>query len=502
MIHSVTQYLRASAKEYPKHTALIDEDMCLSYFDVMNGAEKMASELVKAGLYKKPIAIFMKKSVQSVIAMMGVALSGNFYTIIDTQMPQNRIDKIMEIYNPCIIVTDGGSYDEAILYDREVIKFEDIKKNRLSYDDKKMVKQTEDRIIDTDVLYVLFTSGSTGVPKGVVITHKSVIDYTEWVSITFSVNHESVFGNQAPLYFDNSVLDIYSSIKNGATLHLISHVLYLFPVRLLQYIEEQKINTIFWVPTVLSRIADMKILEKFDIDCLKTVLFAGEVMPARQLNEWIKRLPNSTFANLYGPTEITVDCTYYIVDRELKDDESVPIGFPCLNTDVIVLNEVNELVKTGEKGELCVRGSSLALGYYNNFEKTQEVFVQNPLNSTYYEKIYRTGDIVHYNERGELIFDGRRDSQVKHFGHRIELGEIEAAVSTNADVSSNCCIHNTDKDEIVLFYVGKIKEDALRRFLKLILPTYMMPDKYYEIEVMPLNLNGKIDRVKLIEEIE
>ena len=261
-----------------------------------------------------------------------------------------------------------------------------------------------------------------------------------------------------------------------------------------------KINTIFWVPTVLSRVADLGILDKCDIDCLRNVLFAGEVMPTRQLNVWRKRLPKALFANLYGPTEITVDCTYYIVNRDIRDDESVPIGIPCRNTDILVLNADNQLVKVGEKGELCVRGSSLALGYYNNSEKTDAAFVQNPLNTLYRELIYRTGDIVHYNERNEIIYDGRKDSQIKHTGHRVELGEIETAVSGIQEILSNCCVHNVVKDLLVLFYVGDVDEQSIRKYLSSHLPDYMLPNAYVKLPCMPLNMNGKIDRVKLHED--
>ncbi|MBQ8667564.1 MAG: amino acid adenylation domain-containing protein [Lachnospiraceae bacterium] len=346
-----------------------------------------------------------------------------------------------------------------------------------------------------------FTSGSTGIPKGVIVTHRSVIDYTEWVSETFHLDHNTVIGNQAPFYFDNSVLDIYSTLRNGATLHVIPQMMYSFPIRLLEYIRDHQINMIFWVPTVLCRVADLKLLDKCEIDCLTKVLFAGEVMPARQLNEWIRRLPNSIFANLYGPTEITVDCTYYIVNRTIQDNEPVPIGYACMNTDVLVLNENNKLVGVGEKGELCVRGSSLSLGYYNNPEKTAAVFVQNPLNNLYNELIYRTGDIVHYNERGEIIYDGRLDSQIKHTGHRIELGEIETAVFSNTAIKSNCCLHDASRDQLILFYVGDIAEEDLRKYLNTLVPEYMLPNIYYKLETMPLNMNGKIDRVMLREGI-
>ena len=254
-----------------------------------------------------------------------------------------------------------------------------------------------------DILYVLFTSGSTGIPKGVIISHRSVIDYTEWAAETFHFDSHTIFGNQAPFYFDNSVLDIYSTIRNGAALYIIPQMLFSFPIRLLEYIRDHNINTIFWVPTVLSRVADIGVLEHCEIGCLENILFAGEVMPAKQLNIWMRRLPDALYANLYGPTEITVDCTYFIVNRKIEDNEPVPIGYPCRNSDILVLNKENQLVKGEEKGELCVRGTSLSLGYYNNPEKTKRVFVQNPLHHLYEDRIYRTGDIVHYNERGEVV---------------------------------------------------------------------------------------------------
>ena len=502
MLHIISQYLRNSAKKYPDHYVLVDNKISLTYRQAMKEAEKVAFCLVKNHLFKEPVAVLMEKGARNVAAFLGVALSGNYYTVIDTKMPQNRVEKIMDTFNPSVILVDQRNIKKAQDLDRNYIIYEELIAQELTQENLEEIGKAEGRIIDTDILYVLFTSGSTGIPKGVIITHRSVIDYTEWVAETFRLDHNTVIGNQAPLYFDNSVLDIYSTIRNGATLHIIPQMLYSFPIRLLEYIRDHKINTIFWVPTVLSRVADLDLLDKCDINCLDKVLFAGEVMPARQLNAWIRRLPNATFANLYGPTEITVDCTYYIVDREIKDDESVPIGYACMNTDILVLNEKNELVQTNEKGELCVRGSSLSLGYYNNPEKTAAAFVQNPLNNMYHELIYRTGDIVHYNERGEIIYDGRRDSQIKHTGHRIELGEIETAVYSNPAIKSNCCLHDSVKDQLILFYVGDIEEDELRKYLIALVPEYMLPNIYYKLDAMPLNMNGKIDRVKLNEQIK
>ncbi len=500
MLHIVSQYLRQSACNYPDHPVFVDNRITLTYKEALSEAEKIAFYMVSHGMFKKPVAVMMEKGARNLTAFLGIAISGNYYAVIDDKMPQNRIEKILETLKPELILVDKKNRKKAETLSGDKILYEDLMEQVLTARDRQSVENAESRIIDTDILYVLFTSGSTGVPKGVIITHRSVIDYTEWVGETFGLNHNTVIGSQAPFYFDNSVLDIYSTIRNGGTLHVIPPMFYSFPIRLLEYIRDYKINTIFWVPTVLSRVADLNLLDKCDIDCLDKVLFAGEVMPARQLNMWIKRLPNATFANLYGPTEITVDCTYYIVDREIKDNESVPIGRACMNTDILVLKENNELVGVNEKGELCVRGSSLSLGYYNNPEKTADAFVQNPLNKLYHELIYRTGDIVHYNERGEIIYDGRKDSQIKHTGHRIELGEIEMAVSAHPSISSNCCLHEQIKDQLVLFYVGDIEENEIRKYLTGILPEYMLPNICHKLPQMPLNLNGKIDRVKLKEQ--
>ena len=504
MVRIITDYLEESARLFPDKVAMVDNKRSLTYSSLQAEAKRIAMALMKRQIFKNPVAVFLDKSVECISAFMGVAYSGNFYTVIDTKMPVARIEKIISTLVPSVILTDAKHQKTALEFagTSEVICLEDTKDNSI---DDEAIQCTTDKIIDTDVLYVLFTSGSTGVPKGVIIGHRSVIDYIDWAAKTFHFDHNQVFGNQAPFFFDNSVLDIYSTLKNAGTMYIIPQTCFSFPITLLQYIRNHNINTVFFVPTVLCRLADMGLLDKCDISCLKNILFAGEVMPAKQLNVWRHNVPNALYANLYGPTEITVDCTYYIVDREISSDEPVPIGIPCVNSDVLVLNDKDELVTGEEQGELCVRGTSLAYGYYNNPEKTAEVFVQNPLNSSYPEKIYRTGDIVHYNARGELIYDGRKDSQVKHSGHRIELGEIETAASALDSIELCCCLHDARQDRLILFYCGGLAPDELRKQLVQTLPDYMLPNASIRLDTMPLNMNGKIDRVllknKLTEEL-
>ena len=497
MARLVTDYLDETVRLYPDKVAFVDESESITYRGLKERAYRIASALIPNIESRSPIAVCLGQKVSSIVAFLGIAYAGDFYTPIDESMPKDRIKKIINTLNPKCMIIGESIFDKMKEYIPENIQIIVYEKCIADDCDVETVEERKNKTIDADPLYVLFTSGSTGTPKGVIIAHKSVTDYIDWVHDTFDIDSNSILGNQAPFYFDNSVLDIYATIKSGATNYIIPRKHFVFPVNLMKFISENKINTVFWVPSVLVQLVNFDLLNEYDISCLKTILFAGEVMPAKHLNAWRRRLPNALFANLYGPTEITVDCTYYIVDREIKDDEPVPIGVPCRNSDVIVLNESDKLVVNGEKGELCVRGKSLSYGYYNDMKKTDEVFVQNPLNPYFYEKIYRTGDIVHYNEAGELIYDGRKDFQIKHLGHRIELGEIETAVSSISEVENNCCLYNAEKDYIVLFYIGKISQEDVRKKIAAMLPEYMIPKKYKQVDEMPLNENGKINRVKL-----
>lgn len=495
----VTDYLDQTAAKYPDKAAFTDDVHTLTFKELRERAQKIASLLCSSDVFASPVAIYIDRSVEVLASFMGVAYSGNFYTPIDTSMPEGRIVKIIETLSPRVIITDGKHKDAASHFANgaQVITYESTDTVEINSDALSSVRM---RMIDTSPLYVFFTSGSTGTPKGVIINHRAVIDYAEWVTEKFGITSGTVFGEQAPFYFDNSILDIYQTLKTGATCHIIPTKLFMLPKVLFAFLDERKVNTIFWVPSALCIMANLKAVGAFPLPSLRKVLFCGEVMPNKQLNVWRRAFPDCIYANLYGPTEITDVCAYYIVDRPFRDDESLPIGFPCENTDIIVLNDKDELVPssdTAQKGELCVRGICLSNGYYGNAEKTRAAFVQNPLNGKYPEMIYRTGDVVHYNERGELMYDCRKDFQIKHMGHRIELGEIETAISTVDGVDQNCCLYDTAKNKIVMFYTGSAEAGEVIDAIKKALPEYMIPNKNMKLDKMPMNLNGKIDRVAL-----
>ena len=353
--------------------------------------------------------------------------------------------------------------------------------------------------IDTDPIYIVFTSGSTGVPKGVVACHRSVIDYIENLSEELGFSEESIFANQTPLFFDAPLKELMPVIKFGATAYLVPKKYFAFPMSLCDFLNQHKINTVCWVVSALTMISGMGLLEKNPPKYLTTIAFGSEVFPPSQYAMWRKAFPNAKFFNLYGPTEATGMSCVWPATRELEEGESVPIGHPFRNTDLMLIREDGTEAEEGEIGEIYLRGTCVTMGYYNDPTRTDEAFVQNPLQNAYPERVYRTGDLAYRNARGELVFVCRRDAQIKHMGHRIELGEIEAAAQKCEGVSRACCLYDPITSRIKLFYAGETEKEALTTYLREHLPKYMMPAALCHLSVLPLTPNGKIDRRALAE---
>lgn len=496
MIKSVLEYLEKTAEVYGDKPAYIDENREITFGELKQDALKVASGMIEEATIGTPVIVYMEKSVECIEGFLGVLYTGAFYVPIDTAMPYTRVKLILDTLNAKTVLTrKEDSIPEELKESCNVFYIEDLlQKQEIQTE---ILEKRQRQRIDTDPIYAIFTSGSTGVPKGVLVSQRSVINFTEWWCETFEFSDKEVFANQTPFYFDASVKDIYATLRCGATMYIVPKKLFSLPGQLVKFLNDNKINCIDWVPSVLCMIANFRTLEKVKPLYLKKVMFLGEVMPTKQFNIWRRALPEVRYANLYGPTEATGDCTYYKIEREFEDTEPIPIGFACDNTEVILLNERDEPVGEDEIGEICVRGCSLALGYFNNQEKTDEVFVQNPLQKNYRERIYRTGDLGRYNSYGEIIFMSRKDSQVKHMGHRIELGEIETALSSLNEINRACCIFDQKSQKIVAVYEGDIAAKEITGRLKDILPRYMLPNVYHKIEAMPVNLNGKIDRVAL-----
>lgn len=497
MIKTITDYLDNNANKYHDKVIFIENnDNKITYGDFRDDARKIGSSIIKRGAFQEPISIFIDKSIDTLKAMMGILYSGNFYTVIDTNSPSNRINTIFDTLKPKFVLTNNKNIDKLnkLNLNVEIINIDDISEK----EDTALLKSVNDKIISTDTAYVLFTSGSTGVPKGSIISHKSLISYVNWFSEAFDINDKTIFGSQTPFYFSMSVSDVFSTIMNGSTLCIIPKVNFSFPLNLMKYLNEYKINTIYWVPSALSIVANMHTFDYIMPEYLEKVLFAGEVMPMPSLNIWRKKLPSLMYANLFGPTETTDICTYYVVNRDFDDTETLPIGVSCNNCDVVLVKDDNVKASEGEIGELYVRGDFVGDGYYNNEEKTKLAFVQNPLNTHYPEIVYKTGDLGRINEYGEIEYLGRKDFQIKHMGYRIELGEIETNFNAMDGINICACIYDEVKSNIVLFYESNTLDDAaVINYGNEKLLNYMRPNKVIKISAMPRNANGKIDRVLL-----
>jgi D-alanine--poly(phosphoribitol) ligase subunit 1 len=501
---NLIEYLKATVKKYPNKIAIHDDLEVISFLQLDGFSDKIASAIRnKNNISRLPIAVFMPKNCWSVIAFVGIYKSGNFYVPLDTKSPIDRISKILDTLNSKCIITDTNHKEKLIKlgYKGDIIILEEALAILVSSDHKLELDKIANQVIDVDPIYSIFTSGSTGNPKGVLVSHKSVIGFIEWAIKTYSITENEVIGNQVPFYFDVSVLDIYLMIVKGASLHIIPEDRFIFPIKLIEYLNQKKINFIIWVPSVLNNVSNFNAFATIKPTTLTKILFAGEVMPNKHLNYWRKNYPISLYSNLYGPTETTVIATYYIVNRDFEDHESLPIGTACKNIQTLIFTDDKQLVKKGEIGELCVRGSSVAFGYYNDVEKTKLAFVQNPIHNVYQDIIYKTGDLVFENHLNEIIYVGRKDSQIKHMGYRIELGEIETAILGIEGVSNTCILYDEVNKKIVTFFIATKSNTQIRKELMATLPKYMIPTKWIQKEQFPLNANGKINKLLLKKEL-
>lgn len=502
---NVLEFLERSAKRYPGKMAVSDENECCTYDELRKDARRIGSKLAEYSEPRNPIAVLAKKQVKTVKTFMGIVYAGCFYVYIDPSQPQSRLEKILETLDGRILIVDDelqemaaclkGTERMAVLCLETL--FED------GVERTELLSKIQKQALDVDPLYAIFTSGSTGVPKGVLVGHRSVIDFVNHFVNLFHITEQDVIGNQAPFDFDVSVKDLYSSLCVGASLELIPKKFFSIPTALLDYLCDRKITTAIWAVSALCMITSLNGFSYRIPESLNKILFSGEVMPVKHLKKWQEALPNAMFVNLYGPTEITCNCTYYVVDRIFEPGERIPIGNAFPNEKVFLLDTDNkEVTQTNQIGEVCVAGTALALGYYNDPVKTQEVFVQNPLNNRFMEIIYRTGDLAHYGADGLLYFDTRKDFQIKHMGHRIELGEIETAMGRIDGVERVCCVFDEKKSKIIAYYEGNADKKKIAEGLAQWLPRYMYPNRYMQTEKFPLTKNGKIDREVLKKQYE
>ena len=497
---NVLEYLEATAGRLPDKMAVTDGEESATFAELKSVSSRIGRVLSDYISPSQPVAVMMKKSTKTLQIFLGIVYAGGFYCLLDPDFPDERHRSQLSTLQTGLIITESDSLDkiERLQFSGNVITTEELFKKIESADSLPVKKD----LAEGTPLYCNFTSGSTGVPKGVLVGHSSVISFIDSFTSLFNITEEDVIGNQAPFDFDVSVKDIYSSLKTGATLVIIPTAFFRFPNNVMDMLEKYEVTTLTWAVSalvLLNRLHEFmyKVPPKID-----KILFSGEEMPSKHLKDWMNEYPDAEFVNLYGPTEITCNCTYYRIDKA-SVPEKLPIGNVFPGKEIYLLDEKGHIIPESEEdtiGEICVAGEELALGYYNNEEATAKAFVE--LENL--GRVYKTGDLG-YRKGGLLHFAGRRDFQIKHNGHRIELEEVERAFNSLPGIGQAACIYDPVKYRIIAYYTGDVsKEEApdkkqIVAGLKEKLPEYMLPNIYRYMEELPLSKNGKIDRNKLRE---
>ena len=487
---NVLEWLETAAYEHPNRIVYEDMTETISFGDLYNEARRIGSALIREHLSEKPIAVMMGRSVHTIAAFLGIVYSGRAYAPIDTTQPAARIKKILSLLDPDAAISDGSFdlhdivsgirvFDQKALRDHEILK-EELEKVRQSS-------------LDSDPLYIIFTSGSSGRPKGVLTSHHSLINYISAYTGMMEIKGEDRLCSQSPLDYIAAIRDIYVPLFTGAYSFLCPKEYFMQPGPLCSLMNEKKITCIGWSTSALTVLSKLNAFKEEKPKHLKKICFSGSVMPPKVIMEWQAALPEALFVNQYGPTEATASCTYYKLDHMISEDEVLPVGTPYDNYKVVLLSPDETPVKEGELGEICIGGPSLALGYYNDNERTESSFVRNPLNKAWPELIYKTGDLGSYRKDGLLEFHGRMDRQIKHIGHRVELDEIEHAALSIPGITETAALYDAEKENIWLFYSGETAVKGLLTELRKSLPGFMVPRKVKQLEALPKLPNGKTD---------
>ena len=483
---SILDYLDNAAHRFPEAIAVADGTDELSFYALRRRAFGLGQLLHARGIAGQAVGIYAQRKADVIAAMLGCAASGNCYVPLDPNAPADKIKKILSHAEVKLILGFAdGEYDGADL-GCEYLRCGG--ENAPESDDRPAVSVTE-----RDTLYIIYTSGSTGEPKGIRKSHGAVMNFVEAYEKELAFTREEILGNQTPFCFDASAKDIYLMLRTGARMEIIPSEKFIFPVTLIEYLNEKKITFISWVPSALAIVARLRTFRDILPTTLKRVCFVGEVFPVKDLDGWRTALPELEYINLYGQSELAGICCLYPIPRGEPTPEALPIGKPLPNSR-IWLYEDGKISR--EKGEILIESGALADEYLKNPEKTAETFMELEIDGEV-RRVLRSGDWARYDEDGNLVFLSRADGQIKYKGYRIELGEIEAAVNALDFIGRACVLYNAERERITVFCTTDregLKLRELNGALEGKLTDYMLPRKLVVLEEMPLNANGKIDR--------
>ncbi len=483
---------------FSSKTAVSCREKGYTFSELQSLAQRLGAEIEKEGLKEEPVGVFVNRGCDTAAFFLAVLYSGNYYVPIDADLPEMKIQMILQDTNMRVILCDDKNklQIQGLGFQGQILTMED-----MATQPSQVPSVTEDT-----PAYLIYTSGSTGQPKGVLKSYGAIADFMETYIQLFDLGPEEIIGNQTPFFFDASAKDFYLMLYTGATLEILPSELFVFPKTLIEYMNERKITYICWVPSALSVVTQLNTFQEVVPETLKKIFFVGETFPIKQLRKWMQALPDAQYVNLYGSTELAGVCCYYELPVPYEGEE-IPLGRTLPNCQVFLVEE-NEgsltfVTEPDQVGEILVVSQSLALGYFNDPDKTAKTFVQAVLPDGTTARALKTGDMARYDQDGNLIFVSRKDNQIKYSGHRIELGEIESVVDQLPEVVECCCLYNDKKQQICLFCVladgCEWDRKELKHVLRDKLSDYMLPAKYFFMDALPRNPNGKVDRMKLKE---
>ncbi|MDR2530098.1 MAG: AMP-binding protein [Oscillospiraceae bacterium] len=475
MQFSAFHMLRRAAESYPDTLAFTDADSSATFMELYRESVRIGTAVASAVARNAAVAVLTRHKLADVAAFYGVLYAGCYYVPIDAEAPPEYVQARIDSVKPALVLDPSATSRRA---------------SDSTVDEANADPATRryEQALPNDPAYAIFTSGSTGSPKAAVIPHQAVWNLTRWLCEEFRLDGSTVFASQTPFYFDASVTEIYCTPYAGATTHIMPQNAFFSPLKVVDFLNEHRVNTLEWATAAFKLIANSKVFEKRVPQYLTTIMFGGESLTGKHLNIWRKAIPQAMYVNLYGPSETTVDCAFYVVDREFGNGESIPIGRAIDGAELLLLD-----------GQIAVRGIGVALGYCNDRARSESRFVQNPQVTAYRDVVYLTGDLAEYNAYGELVYLGRADSQVKHMGARVSLDEIENGAVAVAGVALAAAVFDAARDRITLFYSGDAEEPQVAQSLERVLPRYSRPNAVRRLDALPKLPNGKLDRARIWE---
>ena len=475
-------FLKNAYINFPDKIAIADSEKEITYSDLYYESIRIAKYIKLLGIHNAPVVVWIDRNIVDIELFWGILFSGNFYVPLSNDMPEDRKKLILE------------QICSELVFDK-THKFEKPWKIETIDDD---LEDIIDNILDVDPAYMVMTSGTTGIPKGVVKSHRSIIEFVKSFLRTFNLDNKDVFGNQVSFDFDVAAKDIFISCYLGATLQIIPHKCFLSSKSLASFLINRKITVLIWSVAAVRLVAQLKCFSSTIPNLIRYVFFSGEVIPQKVIDYWKSTVSDAIYVNLYAPTEVTGNCLYKIVD-ESSSDGRIALGKTFSNIAVFLQDEEGNLIDGDGRGELCIKGAFLSLGYFRDEERTKQSLVQNKFNQSYPDMIYMTGDVVE-RKNNELYFLSRKDDQIKHMGHRIELGDIESVLYTLDYIKNSAAVYIKEDDSIILFVeCNKEAISEIKDLLRNKLPKYMIPQKVISVEYLPLTQRGKIDRIAIKE---